>query len=115
MTVLYMHLNFLFSLITYQLLIYNCTFKLELRFSQRLLLKSIVSWALMPLSAGFLLGLLFDPEDRGNPPKHRSFSELHGVTPLNTIFHITFKFKLCDCRPHSSRSPCMGLHEKCGV
>jgi hypothetical protein len=42
-----------------------------------------------PLSAGFLFGLILDPEHGGNiPPKRRAVLELHGIATQETLHFI---------------------------
>jgi hypothetical protein len=55
--------------------------------------KNISPPSLSPTSAGFLLGLLFDPEDGGDvPPKRRAVSELNRVTTQKTILFNVYLF-----------------------
>jgi hypothetical protein len=45
---------------------------------------------LLPASAGFFFGLLFDPEVGGDmfPKKHQAFSKLYSVTSQKTALFI---------------------------
>jgi hypothetical protein len=47
--------------------------------------------SLLPASAGFLLGLLFDPEHGGDvPPKHWAISKPRSVTTHTTMLFDIF-------------------------